>query len=366
MRILKINKNTFLTLLLAVFLLFGGMNALADSLSADNSLSSLGITTEGAVVSPEFAYGTTVYDVTVPAGTTYLSLDPTPSNSAAYIDNITGQELTDGATTVSIVVVAENGDAYTYYLNVTAEEGEAAAETETEVQTEAQTETEEETEDPRYVSVARETLEEAQNTIATLKSETSSYRDRVNLLMKILYGMIALCVVLLFMVINLLLKNSDRKSELNAYHEMGYSLEQEERDSERAPEKSEKKKSGKKKKKKAEKPVIVETGTRRASEERQETTARAYDGQMSDTYAEPDEFDRTGRDTFYEKEPSAGTKMTDDPATVPKPSKAKKQVKQMPEYEPPREAVRYETRKKPPVDDGGEDDGEVGIDFIDL
>ncbi|MCD7954932.1 MAG: cadherin-like beta sandwich domain-containing protein [Lachnospiraceae bacterium] len=366
MRILKINKNMFLTLVLAVCLLLGGMKARADSLSADNSLSSLGITTEGATVSPEFAYGTTVYDVTVPAGTTYLSLDPTPSNSAAYIDSITGQELTDGAATVSIVVVAENGDAYTYYLYVTAEEGEAAAETETEVQTEAQTETEAETEDSRYVSVARETLENAENTIATLKSETSSYRDRVNLLMKILYGMIGLCVVLLFTVINLLLKNSDRKSELNAYREMGYSLEQEEREPDRAAKKSEKKKSEKKqKKKKAAKPVIVETGPRQSSKEREDVSSRAYSERKQDAYSEMDEFDRTGRDTFYEKEPTADARMTDDPATVPKPARAKKQMKQMPEYELPGEAARYEPRKKPPVD-GSEDDGEVGIDFIDL
>ncbi|MCC8044573.1 MAG: cadherin-like beta sandwich domain-containing protein [Clostridiales bacterium] len=365
MKILKINKNTFLTLLLAFLLLFGEVTAQADSLSADNSLSSLGITTEGAVVSPEFAYGTTVYDVTVPAGTTYLSLSPTTSNSAAYVDSISGQDLVDGATTVSIVVVAENGDAYTYYLNVTAEEGEAAAQTETEVQTEAQTETEAETEDPRYVSVARETLEEAQNTIATLKSETSSYRDRVNLLMKILYGMIGLCVVLLFTVINLLLKNSDRKSELNAYREMGYSLEPEEREPDRAEEKSEKKKSEKKKKKKKEKPVIVETGSRQTSTERENFSTRISGEPASAAYSEPDEFDRTGRDTFYEKEPATVTRMTDDPTTVPKPSKARKQTRQMPEYAPSQETARYEPRRKPPVD-GGEDDGEVGIDFIDL
>ena len=29
--------------------------------------------------------------------------------------------------------------------------------------------------------------------------------------------------------------------------------------------------------------------------------------------------------------------MTDDPATVPKPSKRKKKAKQMPEYQPPKE-----------------------------
>ncbi|MCC8101892.1 MAG: cadherin-like beta sandwich domain-containing protein, partial [Clostridiales bacterium] len=145
-------KNRAALLLLAAMLWLCSVFAAADSLSADNSLSSLGITTEGAVVSPEFAYGTTVYEVTVPAGTTSLSLSPTPSNSGAYIDSITGTDLTDGSTTVSIVVVAENGDAYTYYLYVTAEAAEV--ETEAQTETEVQTETEEETEHSRDVSVA--------------------------------------------------------------------------------------------------------------------------------------------------------------------------------------------------------------------
>ncbi|MCC8066117.1 MAG: cadherin-like beta sandwich domain-containing protein, partial [Clostridiales bacterium] len=187
-------KKSLVTLFLALMLCFCSISSLADSLSADNSLSSLGITTEGATVSPDFAYGTTEYNVTVPAGTTSLSLEPTPSNSAAYVDSISGTELTDGSATVTITVVAENGDAYSYYLYVT-EEAAAESEVQTEAQTETEAETEEETEDPRYVSVARETLEEAENTITTLKAETSSYRDRVNLLMKILYGMIGMCVV---------------------------------------------------------------------------------------------------------------------------------------------------------------------------
>ncbi|MCD8105040.1 MAG: cadherin-like beta sandwich domain-containing protein [Lachnospiraceae bacterium] len=360
MKILKRKKSTFLALFLTVLLLSAGTAAQADSLSADNSLSSLGITTEGAVVSPEFAYGTTVYDVTVPAGTTYLSLSPTTTNSAAYVDSISGQELTDGATTVSIVVVAENGDAYTYYLNVTAEEAEET-EAETEAPTEAQTEAE--TEDSRYISVARETLEEAQNTIATLKSETSSYRDRVDLLMKILYGMIALCVVLLFVVINLLLKRSDMKAELNAYRELGYSPEEEDRERERAGKESGKKKKKNKKSRKAKKPVIVEEGPRQLPEE--DADMDSYDRQTSAQRVEEDEFDRTGKDTFYEKEPPKQSGMTDDPATVPKPSRAKKQVKRMPEYEQPKENVRYELKRKPAAD-GGEADGDVDIDFIDL
>ncbi len=340
-------------LLLTLLLTLCGAFASADSLSADNSLSSLGITTEGAVVSPDFAYGTTEYDVTVPAGTTSLSLDPVPSNSAAYIDSISGTELTDGTGTVSIVVVAENGDAYTYYLYVTAE-ASAQTEVQTEAQTvapetEAQTETEAETEDSRYVSVAKETLEEAENTIETLKSEVSSYRDRVNLFMKILYGMIGLCVVLLFIVINLLLKRNDMKSELETYRGLDYSSGQGGREEGQENKQKEKSQKKKRKNKKAQKAVIVEETPRQPVEEQ-------------------DEFDRTGRDSFYEKESEVHSKMTDDPATVPKPSKAKKQAKPMPEYEQPKESVRYSTSGSSTSGSRStkEDQGNVDIDFIDL
>ncbi|MCD8348404.1 MAG: cadherin-like beta sandwich domain-containing protein [Lachnospiraceae bacterium] len=336
-------QNRAALLLFAAMLWLCSVFASAESLSADNSLSSLGITTEGAVVSPEFTYGTTVYDVTVPAGTTSLSLSPTPSNSGAYIDSISGTELTDGATTVSIVVVAENGDAYTYYLNVTAEASET--ETETQTETEKQTETEAETEDSRYVSVARETLEEAENTISTLKSEISLYRDRVELLMKILYGMIALCVVLLFVVINLLLKNKDLKSDLRNYRGLNYSSGRRnpENEEEERPKKEPKQKKSKKKKEKA---VIVEDTRHQQSREMDEGDA----------------FDRTGRDTFYEQErQSQGRQSVDDPATVPKPSKARNQAKRMPEYEPLKERPRYEPSKE--QKSGSE---EVDIDYIDL
>ncbi|MCD8336920.1 MAG: cadherin-like beta sandwich domain-containing protein [Lachnospiraceae bacterium] len=345
--IFKIRKkmNRAALLLLAAALCLCSVFASADSLSADNSLSSLGITTEGAVVSPEFAYGTTTYDVTVPAGTTSLSLSPTTSNSAAYIDSITGTDLTDGSATVSIVVVAENGDAFTYTLNVTAEaaEVETEAQTETEVQTE--TETEKQTEDSRYVSVARETLEEAENTIDTLKTETRSYRDRVDLLTKILYGMIALCVVLLFIVINLLLKNKDLKSELKNYRGLNYSSGNSETEDweEEKPKKEAKQKKGKKKKEK--KPVIVED-TRHQQEQ--------------ETYEE-DAFDDTDRGAFYDEEdPWTDQQYMDDPTTVPKPSKARNQAKRMPEYEQSKGRPRYEQQES---QDGS---GEVDIDYIDL
>ncbi|MCD8015824.1 MAG: cadherin-like beta sandwich domain-containing protein [Lachnospiraceae bacterium] len=358
-------RNRCAALLLVMLLLLCGSFASADSLSADNSLASLGITTEGAVVSPDFEYGTTEYNVTVPAGTTYLSLDPTPSNDAAYIDSISGQELSGEGGTVSIVVVAENGDAYTYYLYVTVE-ASAETEPETEVQTEApQTETEAETEDSRYVSVAKETLEEAENTIDALKSEVTSYRDRVDLLTKILYGMIGLCVVLLFAVINLILKRRDLRKDLDTYQGLSGAGGTGNRDSgeeEKRSGKEEKKNKKNKKNKKTQKAVVVEENTKEAASQRgQEPFAQEPFVQ------EP--FEQTGRDTFYEEEKPAKPKMTDDPTTVPKPSKAKKQPKQMPQYEQP-SAVRYEKSKTAgsaqQTADGAGDSGDIDIDFIDL
>lgn len=211
-------KKAILTTLLLVWVC--SMTVLASS--SDNSLSSLGIITEGAVVSPEFYYSTIEYNITVPAGTSRLELDPVTSNPNAWIVDITGQDLTDGQTTVQIVVSAENGNQYSYYLYVTADEsaGTAAVEAETEAQTEPQTETEPETEDPRYVKVDRDTLQAAEDTVAALKDEVQDYRDRLSMMMKILYGLIAFCVILLFAVINLILKKKDLKKELENY--MGY------------------------------------------------------------------------------------------------------------------------------------------------
>ena len=58
-----------LVLFLVMLVWVCGMSAFAEGASDDNSLSSLGITTEGAEVSPEFGYGTVEYNVRVPAGT---------------------------------------------------------------------------------------------------------------------------------------------------------------------------------------------------------------------------------------------------------------------------------------------------------
>lgn len=293
-------------LLAAILICLCGSGVSASGASNDNSLASLGILTEGAEVSPEFGYGVTEYDVTVPAGTAELQLDPVPSNENAWIVDITGTTLTNGETTVEIVVSAENGEQYPYYLHVKEAAGQAVQTPQTEpVQTEPETEPEPETEDPRYVKVDRTAFQEAENTIVALKEETRSYRDRSAMLVKILYGMIAFCVVLLFIVINLILKKKDLKSELQEF--MGYGYPQ-------------------------------ETG-------RQTSGVQEY---------EPEEYEAE----VYEAEP---VQKRDDPETVPKPQKAKKKPRKMPEYQSQPRQQEYHYQK--PQDSKAE---EVEVTMIDL
>lgn len=256
------------------------IGVMAGEGSNDNSLADLGILTEGAEVFPEFTYGVTEYEVRVPAGTQKLELDPIPTNGNAWIVDITGTELVNGEATVEITVEAENGERYPYHLHVT-ENGSQQAVTETEFlpQTETETETEPETEDPRYVKVDRTTLQEAESTINALKEETRSYRDRSTMLMRILYGMIAFSIVLLFVVINLLLKKKDLKAELQECRGYSYPAEY--------------------------------------YNEPQQGRYMAGPGENVQQQAE-------------RPEPPA---RRDDPETVPKPQKAKKKPKKMPEYQ---------------------------------
>ncbi len=341
-------------LLLVITLTWGlCMPALAEGVSNDNSLASLGILTEGAEVSPEFQYGTTEYDVTVPAGTEKLELDPVPSNENAWIVDITGTELVNGEATVTITVSAESGEQYPYYLYVKAsgEAGGTAAPAETEApvqtETEKQTETEPETEDPRYVKVDRTALEEAENTINALKTETSSYRDRASILMKILYGMIAFCVVLLFVVINLILKKKDLKAELNEYRGYGYPQE----DTAAYPQ---------------EQQYTQQPHFAHDMEEQD-----AYYGQEASDrqpYSEEMDSQRYERGPVMQEElpekrkaKPAPAAMSDDPATVPKPSKAKKKTKKMPEYE---QTQREYTYRQP--SESQHTDQNVEVTMIDL
>lgn len=340
---MKGRKTVWKSILLTVMLLVWTCMAvpvLAEEASGDNSLSSLGITTEGVTVSPDFYYSTIEYQVTVSSGTSRLELDPVPSNSGASIIGIDGQDIgSDGTTTVAITVQAANGNQITYYLYVTTDTttqaAAPAAETETEAVTEAQTEAEPETEDPRYVKVDRNALEEAEKTISTLKTETGNYRDRVTLLTRILYGMIALCVILLFAVINLALKKKDLKAELQNYMGYGYDPGAGEADSGYAAQ------------------AGYDNGGYNA-------TQQGYDNSGYDAQAG---YDNSGydaqtdfEDPFEQQQPLSKKEqkklkkekaaMTDDPATVPKPSRAKKKAKQMPEYQPPQPEHQYQPPKE--------------------
>ena len=200
--------------------------------SDDNSLASLGISTEGVTVTPDFAYDTWEYNVTVPAGTTELSLSPIPSSSAATIAGLSGTTLNeDGTGTVFITVQAGNGDQFTYTLHVTGGGPAPQPQQQAEVQTpeteapkpEPQPQTEAQTEDNKYVRVERNTIQEAEKTITNLKEDITMYRDTISMYTKIMYGLIAVAVVLLFIVINLILKKKGLKAELNEYRSLGYS-----------------------------------------------------------------------------------------------------------------------------------------------
>lgn len=225
-----VKKIKVCLVLAAAVLALSSISAMASE--DDNSLSSLGILTEGAVVTPEFSYDTWSYEVSVPAGTTELQLDPVPSSASATITDISGTVLNeDGTGYVTITVQAGNGSPFTYELHVTAdgaaaageEVTEAATEPQTETETEPETETEVETEDPQYVRVDRNSLQEAENTITDLKDEITRYRDNMSRLTMIMYVLIGLSVILLFVMINLLLKKKDMKAELNDYRSYGYS-----------------------------------------------------------------------------------------------------------------------------------------------
>ena len=361
---MKGRKTVWKSILLTVMLLVWtcmAVPALAEEASGDNSLSSLGITTEGVTVSPDFYYSTIEYQVTVPSGTSRLELDPVTSNSGASILGIDGQDIgSDGTTTVAITVQAANGNQITYYLYVTTDTttqaAAPAAVTETEAVTEAQTETEPETEDPRYVKVDRNALEEAEKTISTLKTETGNYRDRVTLLTRILYGMIALCVILLFAVINLVLKKKDLKAELQNYMGYGYDPGAGEADGGYAAQAGYDNGG-----------YDAQTGYDNSGYDAQAgydnggyDAQAGYDNSGYDAQAGYDnggyDVQNDFEDPFEQQQPLSKkeqkklkkekTAMADDPTTVPKPSRAKKKAKQMPEYQPPQPEHQYQPPKE--------------------
>ncbi len=351
-------KWSALFIAVAVMVWICALGAMAGEGSNDNSLADLGILTEGAEVFPEFTYGVTEYEVRVPAGTQQLELDPVPTNGNAWIVDITGTELVDGETTVEITVEAENGERYPYHLHVTESGAAAVQETEPVPQTEPETEPEPETEDPRYVKVDRTTLQEAENTINALKEETRSFRERSMMLLNLLYGLIAVTVVLLFIAVNQFLKKRDLKAALKEYKGYGYS------------------------KKQTDGGYPQDNGGH--GYENQERRGQGYSDQ---NYGRRDYANQSdaGQNYEYEREsydmaqqpqrrygnepaPQSGLQRQglqpeppvkrDDPATVPKPQKAGKRQKKMPEYEQPQPQEQKPQRKGK--------SGDVEITMIDL
>lgn len=207
-----------ITSLMAVLIMvMSCMTVSATELSDDNSLSSLGLH-NGTIVGREFSYDVWNYDVEVEPGTTELFLEPTTSHPNAEITSILGTVLVDGKATVLINLKSESGTPMTYTLNVT-EKGAGATETEA-------PETEEVTEEPQTEEMTEtptepvtepqndEEKEEMRNEVTVLTAQINELKEKADLAMKIMYGLIAFAVILLFIIINLILKNRDLKDDL--------------------------------------------------------------------------------------------------------------------------------------------------------
>ena len=217
-------RNLLAAAVLAAVMVFAF--AFAAFASDDNSLADLGITTPGATVTPDFQYDIWEYSVQVPAGTKELSLSPRATHPAAVINSVTGTTLNeDGTGRVVITITSESGNAIEYVLNVTtardavdpaaaiaANESSAAVTIDTEV-----VQSEVETEDPRYVKVDRNSLEDAKETIERLQKEIVAQRQHIRMLTYVLYGLIAVSIIFLFILISLLLRRRDLAQELHEY-----------------------------------------------------------------------------------------------------------------------------------------------------
>lgn len=214
MRTIKKVWKSFMLAALAVLFVMG-MTVSADEASGDNSLYSLGL--ENGECSPEFYYSTLEYNVTVPAGTEELLLDPITSASDASIIDISGTTLDEkGNGTVYITVEAANGAQVSYVLNVSSDAPEAeetSAETEVPDEQKYQEELKKQAESEeaaRKTAELQAKAEQANKVIA----QNESLNEKLNLLMKVLYGLIGLAVVLLFVIINQSLRNKDLKDDL--------------------------------------------------------------------------------------------------------------------------------------------------------
>lgn len=188
------------------------VTAFASGLSDDNSLSSLGL--HNGTAQQEFVYSTWEYDVVVEPGTTELLLEPTTSNPNATITSITGTVLQEGKATVLINIESESGIPMTYTLHVTEGEGAGAAESESETETQTESQTQETEPQTEPQTEAQTESKANDNTVKLLQSQVDRLKENTDLTMKIIYGLIALAVILLFVIINLILKNRDLKDDL--------------------------------------------------------------------------------------------------------------------------------------------------------
>lgn len=97
---------------------------LEASYSKNNNLKDLTVTVGEEVyeISPEFDADTLEYQVTVPTGTTSVTVDATRADSTASVDGDGEIEVTEGLNTIPIVVTAQNGEEKTYTLTINVED----------------------------------------------------------------------------------------------------------------------------------------------------------------------------------------------------------------------------------------------------
>ncbi len=212
---MKTIRRTGNRIVVAVVAMLWMLCASVSADSGDNSLYDLGL--ENVVsCSPEFYYSTLEYDVVVPAGTTELSLNPVTSNSEASIIDISGTELAeDGTGTVYITVEAPNGAQVSYLLHVTSEAPVETEPPQTEISEEQRQQEEAQRQSESEAAAQREAeLAASRQQIESLSVENADLTDRLNLLMKVLYGLVGFAVLVLIFVINQALRNRDLKEDL--------------------------------------------------------------------------------------------------------------------------------------------------------
>lgn len=87
--------------------------------SSDANLKALSVS--GYTISPSFAAGTTSYSVTVPAGTTSVTLNATANDSAAKVSGAGKVNLSSDKTTATVKVTAEDGTVKNYTVTINRE-----------------------------------------------------------------------------------------------------------------------------------------------------------------------------------------------------------------------------------------------------